>query len=75
MAITISDIAPAVDQIARRIDAEFDEMPGMRLNHAQVRRLWSLSERDCSDALEHLCAVGHLTLDSSGRYLRRRFDY
>jgi hypothetical protein len=75
MAITISDIAPAVDQIARRIDAEFDEMPGMRLTHAQVRRLWSLSERDCDEALEHLCATGHLARDSSGRYRRRRFDY
>ena len=75
MAITASDVAPRVDQIARRIDAEFDEMPGMRLTRAQVRRLWSLSERDCSDALEHLCAAGHLALDSSGRYLRRRFDY
>ena len=75
MAITVSEIAPRVMQIARRIDAEFDEMPGMRLTYAQVRRLWSLNDHDCHDALEHLCASGHLALDSSGRYLRRGVEY
>ena len=75
MAITVSEIAPRVRQIARRIAAEFDEMPGMRLTYAQARRLWSLSDHDCHEALEHLCAEGHLALDSSGRYVRRGADY
>jgi hypothetical protein len=72
---TVSELPARSDQVARLIQAEFDEMPGMRLTFAQVRRLWNLSECDCRDALAQLCEVGQLTRDRTGRYLRGRFDH
>ena len=32
-----------LDDLAWRIEAEFREMPGMRLSFVQVKRLWNLS--------------------------------
>jgi len=75
MALTFIDAATRLDDIARMIEAEFDEMPGMRLTYPQVRRLWNLSDRECIFVLDHLCQLGHLARDSSGRYLRSRSDY
>jgi hypothetical protein len=75
MAVTSIEAVPHLDDIARVIEAEFDEMPGMRLTYPQVRRLWNLSESECTCALGHLCQLGHLARDSSGRYLRNRSDY
>lgn len=39
-----------IDDVLQRIQAEFVEMPGLRLTAAQARRLWNL-ERDVCDAL------------------------
>jgi hypothetical protein len=69
------DRAPQVADIARVIHAEFDEMPGMRLTDAQVRRLWHLTERECELVLDHLCRAGELTRDHAGRYFRCRIQY
>ena len=59
---------------AHLIDAEFREMPGMRLTQAQIRRLWNLSQRECDEALERLRQAGDLVVDEAGRYARRRDD-
>jgi hypothetical protein len=75
MALTFIEAVPRLDEIARRIDAEFDEMPGMRLTYPQVRRLWNLSERECICALDRLCELGQLARDPSGRYLRPGSNY
>ena len=69
----VTELNPHIGKIAKLINAEFDEMPGLRLTEAQVRRLWSLSPGDSQDALDCLCASGQLAHDSSGRYLLRRF--
>ena len=73
--LALIEIVPRLDRITRLIDAEFGEMPGMRLTEAQVRRLWNLTESDCMDALHHLCRAGRLQQDPSGRYQRRRTRY
>jgi hypothetical protein len=75
MAVTFTPLGPRVGDIARLIDAEFDEMPGMRLTTAQVRRLWNLSERECQQVLHHLCEAGFLVRDRLGRYVRRDLEY
>ena len=75
MVLVFGDVVPRVADIARVIDAEFEEMPGMRLTDAQVRRLWNLSMQDAEQVLEHLCRVGGLVRDQTGRYFRQRFDY
>ena len=70
MASTVTEAILRLDDIARVIDAEFDEMPGMRLTFPQIRRLWNLSESECTCALDRLCQLGHLVRDPAGRYLR-----
>lgn len=52
------------------VDAEYREMPGMRLTHDQIRRLWSLTSADCDKVLEYLVTAGRLTVDREGRFCR-----
>jgi len=75
MALTVIEAVPRLDQIARLIEAEFDEMPGMRLTYPQVRRLWNLSDHECTCALDRLCQLGHLARDPAGRYRRPRSSH
>lgn len=75
MSATFTPPGPRVDDIARLIDAEFDEMPGMRLTRAQIRRLWNLTDLECERVLDHLCESGFLACDQGGRFFRREFDY
>ena len=35
------------DEVLRRVQGEFMEMPGLRLTEAQARRLWGLDEAAC----------------------------
>ena len=50
-----------IEALASLIDAEYDEMPGMRLTFAQARRLWNLSTDECEDVLDCLVRAGRLT--------------
>ena len=49
-----------IEDLAWRIDAEYDEMPGMRLTFAQAKRLWNLSDEQCKAVLERLVRAGRL---------------
>ena len=42
------------DDIVRRIQGEFLEMPGLRLTEPQARRLWALEPSLCSAVLTEL---------------------
>ena len=42
------------DDIVRRIQAEYREMPGLRLTPAQAQRLWNLNRGTCEAALARL---------------------
>ena len=75
MAVTFTPLGPRVGDIARLIDAEFNEMPGMRLTPAQVKRLWNLTERECTQVLDYLSEAGFLVRDGLGRYVRRNLGY
>ena len=59
-----------LEDLAWLIDAEYKEMPGMRLTFAQARRLWNLSTDDCGCVLEYLVSRGRLTRDAGGRFYR-----
>lgn len=68
-------LSARITDIARVIDGEFREMPGMRLTQPQIRRLCHLSDPECEQALDYLCHSGLLTQDETGRFFRRRADY
>ena len=62
-------IRSGLDATVRLIEAEFREMPGMRLTHAQMERLWHLSPRECDDAIDLLRRAGWFVKDAAGRVL------
>ena len=59
-----------IEDVAWLIDAEYKEMPGMRLTFDQVRRLWNLSGDDCGKVLEYMVRSGRLVMDRDDRYCR-----
>jgi hypothetical protein len=62
--------APALDQLLRRIQSEFREMPGLRLTCRQAQRLWNLDQIVCESLLAALVDVRFL-VESDGVYLQR----
>jgi hypothetical protein len=64
-----------LEDVAWFIDAEFKEMPGMRLTFAQVKRLWNLSDDDCRAVLDYLVSSERLSLDDDGRIGRQGSGY
>jgi len=63
--------SPPLEDLAWLIDAEYREMPGMRLTFDQVRRLWNLTDDECGKVLEYLVRSGLLTIDNDYRFCRR----
>lgn len=54
--------------MAAIVDAEFREMPGLRLTAPQAQRLWHLSPEECRDVLDYLTRKGRLQRDRTGQY-------
>ena len=58
------------EDIVRRIQAEYREMPGLRLTPGQAQRLWNLTSGTCEAALTHLVATKFLFRTSDGSFIR-----
>jgi hypothetical protein len=62
-------------ELCARVEAEFVEMPGLRLTLPQAVRLFSIEPSQCQRVLETLVLTGHLATDgrafSSPRIGRR----
>ncbi len=54
-----------LENLLRRIQGEYLEMPGLRLTPAQAQRLWGLTKHECESLM-------HLLLDT--HFLRRTRD-
>ncbi len=59
-----------VDELIRRVQGEFLEMPGLRLTEAQARRLWGLDETSCSVLLRTLVEAHFLLQTRDGAFMR-----
>lgn len=68
---TVAAAPPAarVIDLVGLIRAEYDEMPGLCLTGAQVRRLWLLEPSACDNVLCALVDAGYLRLTAAG-YVR-----
>lgn len=71
----ISAVADVVDEarassIIRRIEAEFEEMPGLSLSLEQARRLFALDPWLCERVFESLQQGGFLVRNVRGHYRR-----
>ena len=60
----------SLDDVIRRICAEYTEMPGLRVTLEQAQRLWGLDAATCLDALERLIAAGFLCKTQTNHYAR-----
>ena len=60
---------PIVDWV-RLIRAEFDEMPGLVLTCAQIRRMWGISADECVGVMSRLVAEGFVVRRLDGSYAR-----
>jgi hypothetical protein len=69
-----SDMATLInvsEELMHIIEAEFAEMPGMRLTEAQFQRLWALPPTEYQDVATVLIQRGVIARDARGRYCRR----
>jgi len=62
-----SESAP---DLARRIEAEYAEMPGLNLTLPQAQRLWAADRHTCQMVLDRLIARGVLRMTTKGRFVR-----
>lgn len=60
----------ANDEVLRRVQGEFLEMPGLRLTEAQARRLWGLDAASCRALLGTLVEAKFLFRTRDGAYMR-----
>ena len=63
-------MAPATEDVLRRVQGEFLEMPGLRLTEAQARRLWGLDAAACSALLGALVDAKFLFRTRDGAFMR-----
>ena len=58
------------DDVLRRVQGEFLEMPGLRLTEAQARRLWGLDAASCDALLGALVDANFLFKTRDGAFMR-----
>jgi hypothetical protein len=60
----------ATDEVLRRVQGEFLEMPGLRLTTPQARRLWGLDAAQCDALLGALVDANFLFRTRDGAFMR-----
>jgi hypothetical protein len=58
------------DEVLRRVQGEFLEMPGLRLTEPQARRLWGLDAASCAGLLSALVDAKFLFQTRDGAFMR-----
>lgn len=58
------------DEVLRRVQGEFLEMPGLRLTERQARRLWGLDAASCEALLGALVDAKFLFKTRDGAFMR-----
>ena len=64
------ETSAAFHELLRRIESEYQEMPGLSLTASQARRLWGLDTTTCTFVLVTLTQRGILRLTTDGTYIR-----
>lgn len=66
----VKDSRVIPEEMLRRVQSEFLEMPGLRVTEAQARRLWGLDAATCSDVLGALIDTSFLCRTRDGAFMR-----
>jgi len=61
---------PPTEEVLRRVQCEFLEMPGLRLTSPQARRLWGLEATTCDALLGALVDAKFLFKTRDGAFMR-----
>ena len=61
---------PPLDDVLRRVQGEYIEMPGLRLTTAQAQRLWGLDRAACDALLGALVDAKFLFRTRDGAFMR-----
>jgi hypothetical protein len=61
---------PHPDEVLRRVQGEYIEMPGLRLTTAQAQRLWGLDRSACDALLNALVDAKFLFRTRDGAFVR-----
>ena len=59
-----------LDDVLRRVQGEYTEMPGLRLTTAQAQRLWGLDRAACDALLGALVDAKFLFRTRDGAFMR-----
>jgi len=59
-----------IRDLARRMEAEYAEMPGLSLTLPQAQRLWTADRHTCQTVFDRLIARGVLRMTTKGRFVR-----
>ena len=59
-----------LDEVIRRVQGEYLEMPGLRLTTAQAQRLWGLDQTACDTLLGALVDAKFLLRTRDGAFVR-----
>ena len=59
-----------LDDVMRRVQGEYIEMPGLRLTPAQAQRLWGLDRVACDALLDALVDAKFLFRTRDGAFVR-----
>jgi hypothetical protein len=62
--------ADALQELTRRVQAEYAEMPGLCVTLSQAERLWALDRQTCESVLKSLVSRGFLRVTTNGRFIR-----
>jgi len=60
----------ATEDVLRRVQGEYLEMPGLRLTEAQAQRLWNLDQASCAALLGALVDANFLFKTRDGAFMR-----
>ena len=63
-------VQQALDDVLRRVQGEYIEMPGLRLTPAQAQRLWGLDRVVCDTLLGALVDAKFLLRTRDGAFVR-----
>jgi hypothetical protein len=66
----MTEFTPTTDDVLFRVQAEFLEMPGLRLTEPQARRLWGLDADRCTALLKELVEANFLFRTREGAFMR-----
>ena len=64
------DSKRSIEEVLRRVQGEFIEMPGLRLTEPQARRLWGLDSVSCQALLDALVDANFLFRTRDGAFMR-----